>query len=655
MSAAKYHLSVGDASVRPRVVVIGPMLPYRGGIAQHTNMLHQALNKLSECIAVSFARQYPRWLYPGETDRDGDIPPLPPPGVEFVIDSLNPLSWEKAVRRIEAFDPDIVVLPWWHVYWAPCFWWLARRLSSPRRELVFMVHNADDHESARWKQRLTQQVLAFGQRFIVHSTADQRLLQERTPGRQVDFQPMPIFDQFQPPALLLPRRARLELLFFGFVRPYKGLDVLLQALALLKEEDVFLSVVGENWQAAEVFNRDLVALGIEQKVEWVGRYVEDREVTGFFERCDWVVLPYRSATGSAVVTLAYHQGRPVIATRVGGLSDVVEHGQTGLLVEPNDPEALANAIRDILKNTTKYDPGAIRDACARMTWDGLANCVLGSFGASAPAEPRLVRTHAIRDRASRELKAKKILNLVRAHCATPPAAILDVGAGAGHIAQNLAQMTGAFVCAVDVVDERQVTEGYSFTQVSGVGLPYADRTFDLVISNHVIEHVGDRSAQLQHLQEIARTLQLNGVLYLAVPNRWGFVEPYYRLPLLSWLRRRWADKVLQWTGKSPHYDCRPLSRGELETLVAGAGLECTDLATDAIREVALLEKHRLAVIIGRLPKWVVHMFLPWIPTHIYLCRHTVPSTSVPVNAPLAGRQSQNVNQRPFGLTERDFA
>jgi glycosyltransferase involved in cell wall biosynthesis len=628
VSPPREALRSGARCGHPRVVMVGPVIPYRGGIAQHTTMLHQALGQVCECLTVSFVRQYPGWLYPGETDRVDDAALTSVQGVEFLIDSLNPLSWEKAIRRIDAFDPDIVVFPWWHVYWAPCFWWLARRLASPRRELVFMVHNADDHESARWKQRLTHGVLSLGQRFIAHSTAEQRVLQQRLPGRQVDFLPMPVFDLFPAgTALPRPRRARLELLFFGFVRPYKGLDVLLRALALLKGEDVFLSVVGESWQSADEFRHELSVLGIAHKVEWVGRYVGDGEVAGFFERCDWVVLPYRSATGSAVVPLAYHLGRPVIATRVGGLVDVVEHGQTGLLVEPGDPEALAQVVRDILQNRASHDPAAIRSACARMTWDGLAKAVVGDKATAPRAEPQMLRTHAIKDHVSRELKARKILNLVRAHTAAVPTAILDVGAGAGYIAQNLAHMTGARVCAVDVADERQAKTGYEFIQVAGVVLPYADRTFDLVISNHVIEHVGNRGTQLHHLKEIARTLSPDGILYLAVPNRWGFVEPHYRFPFLSWLPQRWANRLLRWTGKASHYDCRLLSRAELEALVAEAGLTGINLAMDAIREMAALENHRIATTVGRLPTWLVHWLLPWIPTHIYLCRLAVPSTS----------------------------
>jgi len=625
---AKDAPQAGDASVasgysrRPRVALVGPVVPYRGGIAQHTTMLHRALGEVCESLTVSFVRQYPRWLYPGKTDRNEDAALYSIPSVEFLIDSLNPLTWEKAILRIEAFDPDIVVLPWWHVYWAPCFWWFARRLSSPHRELVFMVHNADDHESARWKQHLTQRVLSLGQRFLAHSTAEQRVLQLRLPGRKVDFLPMPVFDLF--PARSSdpkPRRSRIELLFFGFVRPYKGLDVLLRALALLKDEDVFLTVVGENWQSADTFNDELSALGVEHMVEWVGRYVDDSEVAAYFERCDWVVLPYRSATGSAVIPLAYHFGRPVIASRVGGLPDVVIEGKTGMLVQPNDPAELAEIVRRILNQQIVYDPDAISQSCARMTWGELANAVLGSGGVGLDAKRSTLRTHAIKDRESRELKAKKIVKLLQSHNSKKYSSILDVGGGAGYIAQAIAYLTGAHVVAVDVVDQREVSDGYDFIKVPGVELPFPDNAFDLAISNHVVEHVGSSANQLAHLREVNRILQPAGMLYFAVPNKWRLVEPHYRLPFLSWLPQTLATRWLRYLKKGDEYDCLPLSAQNAKTILEQAGFSVCDVTLSAIRVAGEIESTSAVVKMAtRMPEWCWWLLSPIMPTLIFICR-----------------------------------
>jgi ubiquinone/menaquinone biosynthesis C-methylase UbiE len=145
--------------------------------------------------------------------------------------------------------------------------------------------------------------------------------------------------------------------------------------------------------------------------------------------------------------------------------------------------------------------------------------------------------HAILDGDSRRLKAQKIARLVESARPLRGARLLDIGAGSGYIASNLREFVGAEgeVWAVDVNDQRRTNEGYRFKPVTGTELPFEDDSFDVVLSNHVIEHVGDRAAQLHHLGEIRRVLAPGGVCYLAVPNRWGLVEPHFRLPFLSWI------------------------------------------------------------------------------------------------------------------------
>src|SRR5690606_3346166 len=155
--------------------------------------------------------------------------------------------------------------------------------------------------------------------------------------------PHPTFDGYPAPERHLPRRAPLELLFFGFVRPYKGLDTLLHAMTLLRDTGVFRSVVGEFWRGAAEARRMIHAHGLSSRVERVSRYVPDEEAAQYFSRSDVVVLPYHSATGSGVIPLAYHYGKPVIATQVGGLPDVVVDGDTGLLVEARSAADLAKA------------------------------------------------------------------------------------------------------------------------------------------------------------------------------------------------------------------------------------------------------------------------------------------------------------------------
>jgi len=360
-----------------RVALIGPILPFRGGIAQHTTMLHRALPALTEHLTISFTRQYPALIFPGESDRDPAYTGYREPGVEYLIDSLNPLTWRRAVRRVLDFRADIVVLPWWTVYWAVCFGYLSRALRRKGLSVVFFCHNVVEHEAAGWKSRLTRWVLGHGSRFVVHTYEDAANLRHLLPDAEVRVHAHPIYDHFPLPKKVWPKRGALELLFFGFVRPYKGLDLLIEAMAQTAC-DVYLTIAGEFWEGKSQVRERIQILGLADRVELRPWYHTDEEAAELFGRCDVVVLPYRSATGSGVIPIAYHYNKPVIASRVGGLADVVHHGETGILIESENVKALADAINNLTRTEAEAMVPAIKTIKRSMTWHSLAaTCLEG--------------------------------------------------------------------------------------------------------------------------------------------------------------------------------------------------------------------------------------------------------------------------------------
>lgn len=203
---------------------------------------------------------------------------------------------------------------------------------------------------------------------------------------------------------------------------------------------------------------------------------------------------------------------------------------------------------------------------------------------ATPASGQARMPHAALDVGGRLPKAEKIVRLLGLQPADRPLRVLEVGTGSGVIAHYIAgRGEGAFeVDAVDVIDQRTVRDGYRFTPVQGTTLPFPDAHFDAVISNHVIEHVGDRDDQAAHLRELGRVLRADGVGYLAVPSRWQVVEPHYRLAFLSWLPRRWRSAYLRARGKGRYYDCEPLRLPELEALFVRAGLDFENLFASAL-------------------------------------------------------------------------
>ena len=338
-----------------KVTLVGPIYPYRGGIAHHTAMLYRALvTREHQVLLYSFKRQYPRWLFPGRTDRDPSALKLDAE-CEYTLDSLNPLTWLATAQAIRARRPDVLILQWWVPFFAPMWAVLARVARRVGIKVLFICHNVLPHEQRPWDVWLAKRVLRLGDGFLVPSQEERMRLLGLLPGRRVEVAPHPIYDMFAGQAiprdearwrLALPPPAPI-LLFFGFVREYKGLRYLLEAMPVIRIEfaDVRLLVVGEFWQDKQTYLDQIERLDIARNVVVVDRYVPNEEVPVYFAAADVVVLPYTDVTQSGVVQLAFGFGVPVITTRVGGLAEVVADGETGLLVPPGDCAALAEGVK----------------------------------------------------------------------------------------------------------------------------------------------------------------------------------------------------------------------------------------------------------------------------------------------------------------------
>ena len=369
-----------------KVALVGPVFPYRGGIAHHTAMLYRALVAREHQVSLySFKRQYPRWLFPGRTDRDPSALKLDAE-CEYTLDSLNPLTWWATAQAIRARWPDVLILQWWVPFFAPMWMLLARVVRRVGIKVLFICHNVLPHEQRPWDVWLTRVTLSQGDGFVVHSQEERIQLLGLLPGRRVEVVLHPIYDMFAGQAiprdearrrLVLPHSAPV-LLFFGFVREYKGLRYLLEAMPAIRTEfaDVRLLVVGEFWQDKPSYLDRIAHLGIEQNVVVVDRYVPNEEMPLYFSATDVVVAPYTHVTQSGVVQLAYGFGVPVITTLVGGLPEVVVEGETGLLVKPGDPALLADAVCRYFRNDLGREMRIrVKAASHRPTWDALVRAI----------------------------------------------------------------------------------------------------------------------------------------------------------------------------------------------------------------------------------------------------------------------------------------
>ncbi len=366
-----------------KVALLGPTHPYRGGIAHYTTLLARALAARHDVSIVSFSRLYPGFLFPGTTQFDASADAiLPPVPAERIVDSIAPWTWSRAGRRLRAIAPDLLVVPWWHPFFGPSLGTAARGArprgaAGPKR--VFLCHNVEPHEPTPLDRALTSYGLGAADGFLVHAKAEAERLRARARGRPVRVHPHPSYEIFSArrPSREAARAALgaegRVILFFGYVRPYKGLADLLDALAAAKPDawDV-LYVVGEFYEPRARYEAALAHPALRGKVRVIDRYVANEEVADYVAAADVVALPYRSATGSGIAQVAFGGGTPVIATRAGGLEDVVEDGVTGLLVPPSDPAALARAIERYFGEDLgpRFREG-VAAGRARFTWEAL--------------------------------------------------------------------------------------------------------------------------------------------------------------------------------------------------------------------------------------------------------------------------------------------
>lgn len=333
------------------IVLVGTAYPLRGGIAHYMALLYRHLSKRHHVDVVTFSRQYPKLLFPGKSQEEqrGADAAIPS---EQLIDSINPLTWLSTAKRIAAKKPDLLIFKYWLPFFGPCFGFISRHVKKKTgAKVLFICDNVIPHEHRPGDVFFTRYAFKAVDFFLVQSSSVQRDLLSFWPAATWRFAHHPIYEIFGEAIPKNEARRSLGLnneriiLFFGYVRRYKGLQTLLRAMPLiLKELKVKLLVVGEFYDDESSYRTLIRDLSLENDVMVNSDYVPNDQVKLYFSACDAVVLPYSSATQSGIVQIAYQFDRPVIATNVGGLPEVVLDGKTGLLVPPEDPQRLAEAV-----------------------------------------------------------------------------------------------------------------------------------------------------------------------------------------------------------------------------------------------------------------------------------------------------------------------
>ncbi|MEN6370853.1 MAG: glycosyltransferase [Armatimonadota bacterium] len=330
------------------------------------------------------SRQYPRLLFPGKTQKDESEVKLAVEGSEPLVDSMNPLSWARAAERIREYSPELVIIQWWHPFFAPAFGSIATRCRK-FANVMFLCHNVMPHEKGGPVRLFTKYALGKGNMYITHSEEDTVNLKDILPNAQVRKARHPTYEVFkkQPVAKNAAQRElglspdQNVILFFGLVREYKGLKYLIEAMpAILASVDAVLVIAGEFYDNKEKYIRMIKELGIGHCVKLKDEYIPNEAVGVYFSAADLVVLPYVTATQSGIAQIAYGFDRPVITTNVGGLPETVIDGKTGYVVPSENPEALAQAvIRFFEENKAKEFIDNISDFKEEFSWSRLVETI----------------------------------------------------------------------------------------------------------------------------------------------------------------------------------------------------------------------------------------------------------------------------------------
>lgn len=368
-----------------RIAYLSTFYPFRGGIAQFNASLFRAFDKQGyEAKAFTFTRQYPDLLFPGKsqyvTEEDDTSTAVE---AEQVIDTINPLSYFTAAKKIAAFQPDLLVMKFWMPYFGPSLGTVAGRLKQKGTKVVSILDNAIPHETRPGDKFFTHYFLNRNSGFVVMSEAVKNDLMTIKPDARYLFNPHPVYDHFGDKLSQSEAQEKLgldlnkkTLLFFGLIRDYKGLDVLIEAFKDLPS-DYQLVVAGEVYGEEEPYRNLASEYGLEDRVQLNFRYIADQEVPLFFSAADVNILPYKSATQSGILSIALHFDMPVIVTDVGGLREIVERGQIGLIASQPSAEAIRDTVQQFFKEDQSRVLGQnIQEYKETYSWKNMANNIV---------------------------------------------------------------------------------------------------------------------------------------------------------------------------------------------------------------------------------------------------------------------------------------
>ncbi|MBK8882147.1 MAG: glycosyltransferase [Bacteroidales bacterium] len=375
--------------IKPEIISLGPAWPYRGGLASFNDRLaRQFTDEGNKIEIITFRLQYPRILFPGKTQYTESTPPE---GIHItrLINSINPLNWIATGLKIKRAKPDILLIRYWLPFMGPCLGTISRIAKSNNHTLVICIFdNVIPHEKRPGDKLLTKYFTGGIDAAIVMSGSVKEELLSFRPDIPVSLSPHPLFDNYGIPVSRDQALSALNLgsennylLFFGFIRAYKGLDLLIKAFAdkRLRKKKLKLIIAGEFYEDDTPYRQLVKLYDLENDVIFHDHFIKDSEVPLYFGVADLVIQPYKSATQSGVTQIAFHYDKPMLVTEVGGLKEIVTDGVCGYVVPPT-PEDISESILDFFENRRQEQfIEGVRIEKEKFTWDKMTESITGVY------------------------------------------------------------------------------------------------------------------------------------------------------------------------------------------------------------------------------------------------------------------------------------
>ncbi len=360
-----FFTTLMDSTLK-KIVIIGPCYPYRGGIATFVSYLSNLLHKHYNVHLINYSMLYPSILFPGKTQYDESKALVFSFKNERLFSSLNPISWYKTAQRIKQLQPDVIIMDWWNPFFGICFRGLYLFLPKEYKNKILVVaENVVSHEGRKIDTLLTKIGITVGKSYIVLSDKVKDQIAYFAGNKTIYKSNLPIYDSFDGATKTYLRSdvsAALKeddyvMLCFGYIRQYKGVDIAIEAMPQILKTipNAKLLIVGECYDDWAMYQQLIDKLNLHNHVVVVNSYVPNEAVEQYFSVSNVVLLPYRNATQSGILNIAYGFYKPVVATKVGGFTEFIQDGKTGVLVNQIDPAAYANGVVHFYNNYRNVD------------------------------------------------------------------------------------------------------------------------------------------------------------------------------------------------------------------------------------------------------------------------------------------------------------